>query len=189
MSTAKDGVPASGCGVEVDLEVGTERLTVPSADGDRVVERVIPTGYDGTTPQPVILSLHGFTSTIEQLDLFSDLPTVADERGYIPLTPQALSASVPMNGRNLDAAYWRVAPESVTGIVGAAADATFLSDLIAETSRDLCVDPNRVHVTGNSNGRAWRPCSRATLGSRLLPSHRSRGSTSLPTAPIKGRCR
>jgi polyhydroxybutyrate depolymerase len=57
-----------------------------------------------------------------------------------------------VNGRNPDAAYWRVAPESVTGIVGAVDNATFLSDPIAETSRDLCVDPNRVHVTGNSNG-------------------------------------
>ncbi len=148
--------PASGCGVDGQPDPGTERLEVtddgPNRGGLREIERVIPDAYDGTTPQPLILSLHGFTSNIDQIDLFSGLPAAADSRGFVLLTPQALPATLPIGDTEIDAPFWNVLPEQTKDIDGVHDDIGFLLGLIDDTVSDLCIDPDRIYVTGNSNG-------------------------------------
>lgn len=172
-----DGAPVTGCDSDRPARPGTEVLTVDGdrsepgdgdetgdrndpdevdepGDGDetREVERVIPASYDGVEPAPLLLSLHGFTSNIEQIDLFSDLPGQAAERGYVLLTPQALPATVPIGEDTIEAPFWNVLPEQARAMEGAHDDLTFLSDLIDDTIAELCIDVDRVHATGNSNG-------------------------------------
>jgi polyhydroxybutyrate depolymerase len=118
----------------------------------REVERVIPASYDGTTPQPMIVSLHGFTSNIDQIDLFSALPTAADSRGYVLLTPQALPATVPIGDTTIEAPFWNVLPDLSGNIEGVHDDVGFILELIDDTVSEICIDPDRVFVTGNSNG-------------------------------------
>lgn len=150
-STGGPGRLTSRCRVP-----GTERLSVQDDRSDpaveREVERVIPASYDGTTPQPLIVSLHGFTSNIDQIDLLSGLPAAADTRGYVLLTPQALPATVPIGDTTIDAPFWNVLPELSGNIEGVHDDVGFILELIDDTVSEVCIDPDRIYVTGNSNG-------------------------------------
>jgi polyhydroxybutyrate depolymerase len=142
----------SGCRGDAGPRAGTVRYEHPFGGIDREVERVIPPTYDGSTPHPMIISLHGFTSSIEQNNLFSDLPAVAAERGYVLLSPQAEPATVTFRGERVTGAVWNVGPAEVDQASGLQDDAGFLIDLVESTTGELCIDPDRVFVTGNSNG-------------------------------------
>jgi polyhydroxybutyrate depolymerase len=144
--------PESGCNGTAEVEAGTVRLAHPFGGVDRDVERVIPSTYDGSTPHPMIVSLHGFTSSIEQNNLFSDLPAVAAERGYVLLSPQAEPATIAFGGNAVTGAVWNVGLGEVDEESGLQDDAGFLLDLVETVSAELCVDPDRVYLTGNSNG-------------------------------------
>lgn len=149
------------------VPAGTERLTVESGGVTREVERVVPPGYDGARPHPLILSLHGFTSNIEQQDLFSGLPEAAAARGYVLLTPQAAEATLPIGGQQISAPYWNIRPEGSAAIPGAQDDIVFLTRLIDSTLDELCIDPARVYVTGNSNGAGMAATLACALPGRL----------------------
>jgi polyhydroxybutyrate depolymerase len=142
----------TGCAGGEPVSPGTERLEVPYDGVTRAVERDIPPGYDGTTPHPLLLDLHGFSSNIEQQDLFSGLPEAAASRGYLVLTPQAEAATLAVGDQEMTAPFWNLRPDESGDIVGAQDDIGFLRELIASTIADLCVDRARVYVTGNSMG-------------------------------------
>jgi polyhydroxybutyrate depolymerase len=142
----------TGCDGATPSAAGAERLTVPYGDVDREYERVIPPDYDGTTPHPLIVNLHGFTSTIEQQNLFSGLPEAAGERGYILITPQAAPATLSVGGEDISAPYWNLDVDGAASVTGAQDDVGFIARLIDSTAEELCVDDTRIYVTGNSNG-------------------------------------
>lgn len=168
-TSSPETVAASGCGGDADLGPGTARLTLDDEGTSREVERVIPPGYDGERPHPLILSLHGFTSTIEQQDLFSALPERAAERGYVLLTPQGVDATLPVGdeGEEVTGPFWNVRPDESGEVVGAQDDLGFLTGLIETTIAELCIDPDRVYVTGNSNGAGMAAALACALPGRL----------------------
>ncbi len=152
-STAADGsANESGCGATDPAEPGTERLTYSWDGVDREVERVVPASYDSDTPQPVVVDLHGFSSSIEQTGLFSGLPTAAGERGYVLLTPQGEAATVTVGDSELTASMWNLGQEGSEAIPGVQDDAGFINDMLDRTQSELCIDADRIYVTGNSNG-------------------------------------
>lgn len=159
--------PPDGCDRDTPLAAGTERITVAHDDVDREYERVIPQGYDGTTPHPLIVNLHGFTSTIDQQNLFSDLPTAAAERGYLLITPQAAPATLSIGEEDISAPYWNLAADGAATIPGAQDDVGFLTELIDTTAGELCVDDTRIYVTGNSNGAGMAATLACALPGRL----------------------
>ncbi len=157
----------TGCeGGEV-VPPGTQRIEIPSGDLTREVERVVPPSYDGATPHPLLLSLHGFSSTIEQQDLFSSLPEQAGARGYLLLTPQAAPATLPVGSGGMRAPYWNLSPDDSTPVPGAQDDITFLTDLIDATMAELCVDESRIYITGNSNGGGMSAALACSLEGRV----------------------
>lgn len=157
---------SNGCGSS-SVVAGTERLEVGHDGTTRQVERVIPPAYDGQEPLPLIVSLHGFTSTIEQQDLFSGLPEMAAERGYVLLTPQGADATLPVGGQEITAPFWNIRPDETTGVDGAQDDVGFLTELIDSTVEDLCIDADRVYVTGNSNGAGMASVLACAMPGRL----------------------
>lgn len=159
-------VTTAGCdGTRV--AAGAERLQLDAGGSSREVERVIPPGYDGSTPMPMIVSLHGFTSNIDQINLFSGLPDAAAEHGYILLTPQALAAVLPVGDQVVEAPFWNLVPDLATEVEGAVDDIVFLLELIDSTIAELCVDADRVYVTGNSNGAGMSTALACEGGERL----------------------
>lgn len=147
-----DAITSGGCSTEDPPAPGTELTVHRFGSVDRQVERTVPPSYDGSEPHPLILSLHGFSSSIEQIDLFSGLPEAASERGYLLLTPQAEPATVPVAGQEMTAPIWNLGQEGLDDLSGIQDDVGFLLDLLDAAEGELCVDTDRIYVTGNSNG-------------------------------------
>jgi polyhydroxybutyrate depolymerase len=109
----------------------------------------VPPTYDGTTPMPVVLGLHGWSEPAVVFGIRSDLPAAADEGGFVAVLPD-ITRPTPLWDTALDGAdvQW----------VGA------LLDTLEET---LCVDTNRVFVTGMSNGAMMTSTLACTMADRF----------------------
>jgi poly(3-hydroxybutyrate) depolymerase len=77
----------------------------------------LPPGYEGTTPAPLVFSLHGFGGDIDDQDTATGLPKAAGERGYIVVTPQGAPLSVPADAAGVPARRASTASRSGTSSV------------------------------------------------------------------------
>jgi polyhydroxybutyrate depolymerase len=165
-------------------EAGSERLTFDHDGVDREYELTVPPDYDGTTAAPLLLSLHGFTSNIEQQDAVSNFTTAATERGYVVVTPQARPVNVPLGPDGIEAPLWNIIP-GFTDTPAASGqeqpeaedDVGFLTSLLDHlTSEQLCIDIGRVYVSGISNG--------AGMTDMLICEEDSRFAAAAPVAGV-----
>ena len=99
----------------------------------------IPTGYDGSKATPIVLAFHGFGLNAGQMADYTKLPAIADQRGFIVVTPQG--AGTPQHWN------WRKTPTDPD-------DGRFVSDVLAKLDAELCVDQDRIFVAGFSDGAA-----------------------------------
>jgi polyhydroxybutyrate depolymerase len=142
-----------------DLKSGVRTMSFGGAERQYTLH--LPPGYDGNAPLPVILNLHGFTSTMSQQDTVSNLPEMGGKRGYAVVTPQALKAQVPVAGGGAQP-FWNiiplVAPAVDTGttqpVAGTTDDLGFLKALLDTVEHEHCIDTTREYVTGISLGGA-----------------------------------
>lgn len=131
-------VASPGCSDEAavtDTGVSDERLAV--GDTEREYRRFVPTGYESTTPAPLVVDLHGLTMSDDMEAAVTGMEPLADEEGFLVVTPQGLG----------DIPFWNFVSAGI-----ATDDVSFLGDLVARVGDDLCVDTSRVYATGISNG-------------------------------------
>jgi polyhydroxybutyrate depolymerase len=83
---------------------------------------------------PLVVDFHGYSEGAEIHVSMSGLSAFGDQQGFITLTPQG-RGRVPL---------W----DTTSG----GQDLTFVGDLLDEAEDSLCVDTNRIYVTGLSNG-------------------------------------
>jgi polyhydroxybutyrate depolymerase len=136
-STAKPAATAAaskGCGAATKVAPGEEKVTTTSGGEERWYFRHVPPTYDGTTPTPVVLDLHGYAEGAAVHLKMSDLGAYGDQEGFVTITPQGSGA----------VARWDTALDSP--------DLDFIGDLLDEVDDTVCVDTDRVFVTGLSNG-------------------------------------
>lgn len=126
--------PSAGCHRGGPVAPGQEKVTLSSGASDRWYIRHVPPGYRGTKPAPVVFDFHGYAEGADVQARMSGLGPVGDDRGFVTITPQ---------GRG-PVAMWDTALGS--------ADLAFFGDLLDQVESTLCLDTNRVFVTGLSNG-------------------------------------
>jgi polyhydroxybutyrate depolymerase len=100
--------------------------------GGRTYELHVPAGLTGTQV-PLVVSLHGFSS---------DGPSHGDQSGWRPYA----------NSHNFIVAFPNGNYRSWNFSQYGAADITFLRNVVADIAATWCVDPQRIHVSGHSNG-------------------------------------
>jgi polyhydroxybutyrate depolymerase len=178
-STPGSTAPASGTGADRDdgpcspaegAAPGTDLVEVTSGGATRRVQRSLPETIGDGERHPLVVDLHGFSSSIEQQNLFSGMPEKATRRGYVVLTPEGLATEVRVGDDDLEAAAWNIGNEGAEE--GGVDDVAFLAELIEEAVADLCVDPDRVHLSGNSMGAAMATtmaCARPDLVASIAP--------------------
>jgi polyhydroxybutyrate depolymerase len=117
----------------------------------------VPPGYDGATPVPLVLDIHGLSSNNQQQRGVSGIGAVADREGFLVVWPNgwnaAWNAGVCCGNTDLD-------------------DVAFLRDVVARTAGETRVDPQRVYATGISNGGAMSQrlaCDAADLFAAAVP--------------------
>ena len=99
----------------------------------------VPAIYTGATARPLILNLHGYTSSASAQQLYSNFMPIADTANFLMVYP---------NGTLLSGQpFWNA------GISGALVnDIAFLSALIDSLDLTYNINLNRVYSTGMSNG-------------------------------------
>jgi polyhydroxybutyrate depolymerase len=130
---------SGGCGKP--HPAGTTVYTLRSGNLDREFLLVVPQHYDGTTPLPAVLALHGSGSGPQEQLALSGLAAAAEERGFLVLAPQAATAW-PTGGFT-----WNVPPDPAQPD-----DVAFVAALIDEAAEHVCLDASRVYASGFSGG-------------------------------------
>jgi polyhydroxybutyrate depolymerase len=95
----------------------------------------VPPGYQSGDPMPLVFNLHGLGMNLEEQEALSGMTAKADEVGFVLVHPQA------------GASVWNIQ----AGEIGAI-DVEFFRQMIDLLLERLSIDPERIYVTGFSNG-------------------------------------
>jgi len=126
-----DAAPSRSCAPpEGQLEA-----TLTSSGEERTFLQDVPPHTEAGAP--LVIGLHGFGASGALFLLATGIVETAHEHGFVLLTPDALPD-------DQGDASWRIDPASK--------DVRFIEDLIDHAVAELCVDPDRVHLTGHSQG-------------------------------------
>lgn len=116
----------------------------PSADPSRPYEIYVPTSYDGTTPMPLVMLLHGYGASAVIQEAYFQVQGLAESRGFIYVRPDGTTNQV---GKQ----FWNATP-ACCGFGTGVDDSTYLMNVIDDISNEYNIDPRRVYVMGHSNG-------------------------------------
>ncbi|KAA2261378.1 hypothetical protein F0L68_16405 [Solihabitans fulvus] len=136
------------------VPAGLTTRRIVSGGAERLALLYLPRTVTPTARVPLVLDLHGSGSTPrEELDR-TTITATADRAGFAVLAPQA---GLPVSaGRHRAGFLWHVPGVGlVTGKVpppNAPDDLRFLRDAITAMGHTVCLDTNRVYVTGFSGG-------------------------------------
>ena len=111
------------------------RVGMVSGGEPRSYKLVAVPGRD-STPRPLVIALHGWLGTPEQMASMSGLSAAAARLGFAVVYPEG------------DWRSWGIDQSSPRG----ATDAGFLADVVADVSARIPVDPARITAVGFSNG-------------------------------------
>lgn len=99
----------------------------------------VPSGYDGSKPTPLVISMHGASLWGAAQQALSQWDRVADREGFIVVYPSARSGNGPR--------VWEATPGR-----DVSRDVTFIGNLIDSLGRTYNIDPARIYANGLSNG-------------------------------------
>ena len=121
------------------LAPGQTALTLVHGGLEREYLLSLPAAWDGQTPAPVLLGLHGGGGVADRVA--SDaLATAARAEGYIGVYPQGFEKS------------WNDGRASTAANMAGVDDVGFLATLIDTLAASYPIDPDRIYATGTSNG-------------------------------------
>ncbi|WP_062520297.1 alpha/beta hydrolase family esterase [Demequina silvatica] len=150
-------VAVAACGGGGDDAPAGGATTSGGAQANRPYEVHVPESA-GEAP-PLLLLLHGYGMTGEQLVDIYDIAALSEERGFLYVAPDGTPDEA---GRR----FWD-ASDACCNFTGTAVDdSRYLADLIAAVLKEYGADPDRVAVLGVSNGgfMAYRlACEHADL--------------------------
>ena len=128
--------------------LATPTLAAQTIDAGRgAVPLTVPEGYDADVPTPLIVSLHGYTSSGEQHDSRWGISALADAYGVLVISPDG--SREPGGDRQR---YWNASDACCNFFGTDTDDSGYLRRIIDEIKAGYNVDPGRVYVIGHSNG-------------------------------------
>ena len=120
----------------------------------------LPPSYDGRTPLPVVLVLHGGGSNAEQTVRFTGMNEKADQAGFLAVYPNGTGRLARLLTWNAGNCCGYAARERVD-------DVAFVRALLDDLGAHFAVDRTRVFATGISNGGMMAHRLAAELGDRI----------------------
>lgn len=123
---------AAQCNTRIDLGRGPVNLHIPR-------------GYDGQTPAPLVILLHGYTSSGQQTESYVRLTPLSDEYGFVYAYPDGT--------RDLFGYRFWNATDACCNFFGSNVDDSgYLLSLIRAIQNQCTIDPRRIYFVGHSNG-------------------------------------
>ena len=148
---------------EVSIDIGLNDVSMgpPPATlgGDRPATYYVPPSYDGVTPMPLILSLHGYSANAEGFEAYFKLREATDASGVMLVVPEGTT-------NPMGAHFWNASGACCNFFNSSVDDVAYLGGLIDEASMHFAIDTKRVYIVGHSNGgfMAYRmACDRSDI--------------------------
>jgi polyhydroxybutyrate depolymerase len=140
----------AACGSTPDAEVeqvptGAPGTTVTVDLDDRPFQLHVPTSYDPATPAPLVVLLHGYTSSAAEQEAYFQLTAESDRRGFLYAMPDG---TVDPDGNR----FWNATGACCDFHGSGVDDAGYLRRLIDTVIASYTVDRSRVYLIGHSNG-------------------------------------
>jgi len=107
----------------------------------------VPAGYDGEIAVPLVVLLHGYTSSGASQDSYMGFSDLADRYGYIMVAPDGNREP----GGN-QARYWNASNACCDFFSTQVDDSTYIRSIIEEIKSNYNIDDKRVYLIGHSNG-------------------------------------
>lgn len=126
--------------IESTIPASFYRVTSP-----RPANIYVPSSYDGHTPLPLVLLLHGHGDTAADTENYMQFGPLAEMRGFLYCYPDS----------TVDPAgdpFWNATDACCDFFNSGTDDAGVLRSLIEEIGRQFAVDNKRVYLIGHSNG-------------------------------------
>jgi polyhydroxybutyrate depolymerase len=125
-------------------------VTSPSAPpddptADRPFDVFVPTSYTSSVPMPLVLLLHGISTSSARMESIAKLQPVAEERGFLYVHPDG----------TLDAAgdpFWNATDGCCNAYDAPVDDSAYLQAVIEQVQATYNVDSKRIYIVGVSNG-------------------------------------
>lgn len=144
--------PSDGCTSKTPVSPGETKVTLPGTDArvDRwYLQHLPPAAASGTTPLPVVVDIHGYIEGAVVHTNMTQMGAYGDEQGFITIFP---------NGPG-PIAHWDTRLGS--------ADLEWFGTLFDNIESTLCVDTNRIFVSGLSNGAEMTSSVACTYSDRV----------------------
>lgn len=125
--------------------LGTRAGEISVDAGRGPVSVQVPSGYQPTIPAPLLILLHGYTSSGAETEAVLQFAPEADARGMIYAFPDGTEDAF---GNR----FWNATDACCNFFGSTVDDVAYLSDLIDVIAMSLNVDPARIFVAGHSNG-------------------------------------
>jgi len=121
------------------------KATVVAFPGSRPFKLQVPTSYTKGKSAPLIIALHGYTSSGAETEKYLKLGPVADTRGILYVAPDG---SLDNNGLQ----FWNATPSCCNFSGSKVNDEAYIMSIINAVSKKYNVDQKRIYVVGHSNG-------------------------------------
>lgn len=131
-----------------------------SLGGERPAQVLVPDDYSTSRDWPLVILLHGYTSSGAGQDSYFGLSARRHERGFIAVLPDGTRD----RGGNR---FWNSTDACCDFYNTGVDDVAYLSGLVAEAKQRLAVDPERVYLLGHSNGGFMSYRMACELGSEI----------------------
>jgi polyhydroxybutyrate depolymerase len=142
--STSDGRPLEDGSSDAGSE-GATKLDDVVVGGSRPVKVHVPAGYRTGTPAPLVVLLHGYSSSALETEAYVKLTALADARGFLYAAPDG---SVDAAGNR----FWN-ATDACCDVAGTGVDdSAYLRGVIDAIKERLSVDTKRVFIVGHSNG-------------------------------------
>lgn len=140
-SGGNDDVVDAGAGTDTTVRDAGVSTTLGTAE--RPARIVAPDSPSNSSP--LIVLLHGYTSSAAAEDLYLGLSRQARTRGVYVLLP---NGTVDSSGNP----FWNATPACCNFNGSTVDDVAYLRDLVHEAEANFPIDPARVYFVGHSNG-------------------------------------
>ena len=110
----------------------------------------IPSSYDKTKPYPLVFVLHGGTGNANNILKDTQWDQVAEENNFIAVFPEGTPMIDPKTGKEIPDRYtWNDG-----SVKNSADDIAFFKAMLEYITHEYCINEDRIHATGFSNGGA-----------------------------------
>ncbi len=107
----------------------------------------VPSGYDEGVPAPLVVLLHGYTSSGANHDNYMGFSAVADRYGFLLVAPDGIVEASEDANR-----FWN-ASDACCNFFGAEVDDSgYIASIIETMKSQYNIDDDRVYLVGHSNG-------------------------------------